>query len=55
MAERESGSAGLWEEIKRRKVVRVVLAYVLVGWGLIQVADAQLASIELKVPKNLLS
>jgi len=40
MAERESGSAGLWEEIKRRKVVRVVLAYVIVGWGLIQVADA---------------
>lgn len=47
MAERESGFAGLWEEIKRRKVVRVVLAYVIVGWGLIQVADATLEPLHL--------
>jgi hypothetical protein len=55
MTDKAVGAAGLWEEITRRKVVRVVLAYVLVGWGLIQVDDAQRASIELKVPKNLLS
>jgi len=47
MTDKAVGAAGLWEEIKRRKVVRVVLAYVLVGWGLIQVADATLEPLHL--------
>jgi len=47
MTEKESGAAGLWEEIKRRKVVRVVLAYIVVGWGLIQVADVTLEPLRL--------
>lgn len=29
----------LWEELKRRKVIRVVIAYLIVGWGLIEIAD----------------
>lgn len=31
--------AGLWEELNRRKVVRVAVAYAAVGWLLIQIAD----------------
>jgi TolB-like protein len=31
--------AGLWEELRRRKVTRVAVAYAAVGWLLIQVAD----------------
>jgi TolB-like protein len=30
---------GLWEELKRRKVVRVATVYAVVGWLIIQVAD----------------
>ena len=47
MTDKESGAPGLWEELKRRKVVRVVLAYIVVGWGLIQVADATLEPLHL--------
>lgn len=36
--------AGLWEELNRRKVVRVVVAYAAVGWLLIQVADIVLGN-----------
>ena len=32
-------TASFWEEIKRRKVIRVVIAYLIVGWGLIEIAD----------------
>lgn len=42
-----SSAARLWGEIKRRKVVRVVVAYLLVGWGLIQIADATLEPLHL--------
>jgi len=35
--------AGFLEELKRRKVIRVVLAYVIVGWLLIQVAETTFA------------
>ncbi len=37
----------LWNELKRRKVFRVAIAYVVVGWGLIQVADATLEPLRL--------
>ena len=30
----------LFSELKRRKVIRMVVAYLLVGWALIQIADA---------------
>ncbi len=39
MSETKSGSAKFWEEIQRRKVVRVFVAYLIVGWLLIQIAD----------------
>jgi adenylate cyclase len=35
----EDSNNSLWEEIKRRKVIRVVIAYLIVGWGLIEIAD----------------
>lgn len=47
MSDNGARATGLWEEIKRRKVVRVILAYILVGWGLIQVADATLEPLHL--------
>lgn len=40
MTEEEARASKIWAEIKRRKVVRVAIAYLLVGWALIQVADA---------------
>jgi adenylate cyclase len=36
-----------WKEAKRRKVVRVIIAYLLVGWVLIQIADATLDPLRL--------
>jgi adenylate cyclase len=42
-----SGAAKFWEEIKRRKVVRVVIAYLVVGWVLIQIADVTLEPLHL--------
>jgi len=41
------GASKFWEEIKRRKVVRVVVAYLIVGWGLIQIADVTLDPLHL--------
>jgi Tfp pilus assembly protein PilF len=32
-----------WNELKRRKVVRVAVAYLIVGWLLIQIADEEAA------------
>ena len=31
------------EELKRRKVIRVVVAYIFVGWVLIQIAETTFA------------
>ena len=31
--------ASVWKELKRRNVVKVAVAYVIVGWILVQVAD----------------
>ena len=36
-----------WNELKRRKVVRVAAAYLLVGWLLIQIADVTLEPLHL--------
>lgn len=37
----------LWNELKRRKVVRVAIAYLIVGWLLIQIADVTLEPLRL--------
>jgi adenylate cyclase len=47
MTANEQKTTNFWEEIKRRKVVRVVIAYLVVGWGLIQIADATLEPLRL--------
>ncbi len=36
-----------WNELKRRKVVRVAIAYLIVGWLLIQIADVTLEPLRL--------
>ncbi len=38
--------ASVWEELKRRNVVRVAIAYAVVAWLLLQVADVVLDNIE---------
>ncbi|NNC78407.1 MAG: hypothetical protein HKN77_10620, partial [Woeseiaceae bacterium] len=40
----EKGYLSLWAELKRRNVVRVGVAYAVVGWLLIQVADVILST-----------
>ena len=37
---KQSGLSAYFEELKRRKVVRVGIAYVVGAWLLMQVADA---------------
>jgi len=41
------GTSKFWDEIKRRKVVRVVIAYLIVGWLLIQIADVTIEPLRL--------
>lgn len=40
MSQKQSGLGGYFEELKRRKVIRVAVAYVVSAWVLMQVADA---------------
>ena len=40
MSEKQSGLGAYFEELKRRKVIRVGIAYVVGAWVLMQVADA---------------
>ena len=40
MSEKQSGLGAYFEELKRRKVVRVAIAYIVGAWLLLQVADA---------------
>jgi TolB-like protein/Flp pilus assembly protein TadD len=40
MGEKQSGLSSYFEELKRRKVVRVAIAYVVGAWLLLQIADA---------------
>ena len=47
MSSDKSRLSYFWKEAKRRKVVRVVVAYLLVGWGLIQIADATIDPLRL--------
>ncbi len=47
MAEGNEKTVTFWAELQRRKVVRVIIAYLLVGWGLIQIADATIEPLRL--------
>ncbi len=38
--------ASVWDELKRRNVVRVAVAYAVIAWLLLQVADVVLNNIE---------
>ncbi|MCZ6759426.1 MAG: hypothetical protein O7D29_03485 [Gemmatimonadetes bacterium] len=37
--------ASVWGELKRRNVVKVAVAYAIVGWTLVQVADVALQAL----------
>jgi len=49
MKEERPETNSFWQELQRRKVVRVTIAYVIVGWVLIQVADVTLEPLHLPV------
>ena len=39
--------ASVWEELKRRNVVRVALAYVIVSWLILQLSDVLISMLGL--------
>ena len=43
MSEKKPGLGGYFEELKRRKVVRVAIAYIVGAWFLMQIAAAAVA------------
>ena len=47
MSEKQSGLGAYFEELKRRKVIRVGIAYVVGAWVLMQVADATFEPLKL--------
>jgi len=47
MTEAAPNTKSFWQELQRRRVVRVALAYMIVGWLLIQVADVTLEPLHL--------
>ena len=49
MTEESTESKSFWKELQRRKVVRVAIAYVIVGWVLIQIADVTIEPLHLPV------
>jgi adenylate cyclase len=49
MTEESPESKSFWKELQRRKVVRVAVAYVIVGWVLIQIADVTIEPLHLPV------
>jgi len=49
MTEESPETNSFWQELQRRKVVRVTVAYVIVGWVLIQIADVTLEPLHLPV------
>lgn len=49
MTEESPESKSFWKELQRRKVVRVAIAYVIVGWILIQIADVTIEPLHLPV------
>lgn len=47
MPDKPTKTSGFWTELKRRKVVRVIVAYLVVGWLLIQIADVTIEPLRL--------
>lgn len=47
MDDGKADSKSFWAELKRRKVVRVAIAYLIVGWLLIQIADVTIEPLHL--------
>jgi adenylate cyclase len=47
MSDKPTETSGFWAELKRRKVARVVVTYLVVGWLLIQIADVTIEPLHL--------
>ena len=47
MSDESTKFSGIWNEMKRRKVVRVILTYLIVGWLVIQIADVTIEPLHL--------
>jgi len=47
MTEESPETKSMWHELQRRKVVRVAVAYIVVGWVLIQIADTTIEPLHL--------
>jgi adenylate cyclase len=45
--EKNNGLGGLWEELKRRRVIRVVVLYAIAGWLVIEVSSTVLPNLNL--------
>ena len=43
----QSSIGGLWSELKRRRVVRVIVLYAIAGWFVIEVASTVLPNLNL--------
>jgi adenylate cyclase len=54
VSDKPTESSGIWGEIKRRKVVRVIFTYLIVGWLLIQIADVTIEPLRLPEWSNTL-
>ena len=54
MTDKSPEAHTFWQELKRRKVVRIAIAYVIVGWVLIQIADVTQEPLRLPVWANTL-
>lgn len=47
MSDESTKFSGFWNEIKRRKVVRVIFTYLIIGWLVIQIADVTIEPLHL--------
>ena len=47
MSDESTKFSGFWNEMKRRKVVRVIFTYLIVGWLVIQIADVTIEPLHL--------
>src|SRR5210317_519518 len=43
----EQPSNGLWNQLKKRKVIRVALVYIFVSWVIIQIGEASFEALQI--------
>ena len=45
----EQSSNGLWNQLKKRKIIRVALVYIFVSWIIIQIGEASFEALQIPV------